>query len=218
MEPVNSLIDRIDAEFSAAEKRANQLKTHHIKEFQDRQQRLEGFEQTLEELRDVWRPRLEALAQKFGQRVDLLPVVEPGRRSASFEFKSELARIKLRFSVAPDAQVQNLVLNYDLDIVPILMKFDSHDELQLPLDAIDKVALASWIDDRIVSFVHTYLSLHENEYYLQDHMVEDPVAKVRFPKYAAGATLEAEGKKYYFIDEATRQEFQKKQANHGQKA
>jgi YHS domain-containing protein len=43
-------------------------------------------------------------------------------------------------------------------------------------------------------------------------MVEDPVANVRFPKYAAGATLEVQGKTYYFIDETTRQEFQKRQA------
>jgi YHS domain-containing protein len=43
-------------------------------------------------------------------------------------------------------------------------------------------------------------------------MVEDPIAKVRFPKYAAGATLEVEGKTLYFIDEATLREFQQKQA------
>ena len=55
-----------------------------------------------------------------------------------------------------------------------------------------------------------YLALHENHYYLQDHMVEDPVAKVRFPKFAAAAKLEQNGKTFYFIDESTLREFEKR--------
>jgi YHS domain-containing protein len=204
-------MDRIDAEFAAANQRVEQIKTQRVQEFEGRQQRLEKFGQVLEGLREVWRPRLEALAQKFGERVDVHPHVEPGRRSASFAFQSDLARIDLRFAVAPDPDVRNLVFSYDLEIIPILMKFDSHDETEFPLDAVDKTALGKWFDDRIVSFVKTYLSLHENQYYLKAHMVEDPIAKVKFPKYAAGATLEVDGKTLYFIDDSTRQEFQAQQ-------
>ena len=72
--------------------------------------------------------------------------------------------------------------------------------------------LHKWIDDRLVQFVQTYLSLHENQYYLKEHMVEDPVAHVRFPKFAAGATLESGGKTHYFIGEETRRAFQEQQA------
>ncbi len=75
---------------------------------------------------------------------------------------------------------------------------------------IDDAAVAKWIDDRIVDFVRTYVSLHENEYYLKDFMVEDPVAHVRFPKFAAGTTLESNGKTVYFIGEETRREFEKR--------
>jgi YHS domain-containing protein len=154
---------------------------------------------------------LEALARVFGQRVDVQPHVEPGRRSGTFEFKSELAQIKLTFSVSPDADVRKLVFSYDLHILPILMKFDSHQEIEFPLGAVDEAALAKWLDDRIVSFVATYLSLHENEYYLKGHMVEDPIAKISFPKYAAGATLEVAGRTYYFVDETTQKQFQQQQ-------
>jgi YHS domain-containing protein len=87
------------------------------------------------------------------------------------------------------------------------MKFDSHNEIEFPLDAVDKEAVANWIDVRIVSFVQTYFSLYENQFYLQEQMVEDPIARMRFPKYAAGATLEKGGKTYYFINEETRREF-----------
>jgi hypothetical protein len=211
MAAVNSLMDRLEAEFASANDRVKSYKEQQVEAFQGRQQRLEQFDKLLGQLREIWRPKLDALAQKFGERVDVRPTVEPGRRSANFEFQSELARIDLRFGVMPDPEVKNVVFTYDLRIIPILMKFDSHDEIEFPLEAVNQAALAKWIDDRIVSFVKTYLSLHENQYYLKDHMVEDPVAKVKFPKYAAGATLEAGGKTLYFIDESTRREFEQKQ-------
>ena len=91
------------------------------------------------------------------------------------------------------------------------MKFNSHEQAEWPLDAIDRQAIANWVDDRLVDFVKTYLSLHENEYYLKEHMVEDPIAGLRFPKFAAGTSIEWEGKTYYFIGDETRREFEAKQ-------
>ena len=209
MTATTNLMERIDAEFAAADAREKQFMTQREQEFKDRQQRLAKLDQLFAELPSVWRPRLEALAKKFGDRVNVRPQVEPGRRSGTFEFQSELAKINLRFSAAPDPEVRNLVVSYDLDILPILMKFERHSEIAFPLDAVDQDALARWLDDRIVDFVKTYILLHENQYYLKDHTVEDPIAKVRFPKYAAGATLEHSGTKYYFLNEATCRDFQR---------
>jgi YHS domain-containing protein len=39
-------------------------------------------------------------------------------------------------------------------------------------------------------------------------MVEDPVARIRFPKFAAAATLARKGDKFYFISEETRRAFE----------
>jgi YHS domain-containing protein len=39
-------------------------------------------------------------------------------------------------------------------------------------------------------------------------VVEDPVAGVRFPRFAAGATTEWNGKVYYFIGDETLRDFQ----------
>ena len=144
MVTASSLTERIDAEFSAADKHLEQFRKQQVQEYQDRQKRLERFEQTtLDELRTIWESRLDVLARKFGQRMDVHPTVEPGRRSVTLEFQSSLARIQLRFSAAPDAEVRKLVVCYDVDILPILMKFDSHDELELPLDAINRRSLPS---------------------------------------------------------------------------
>src|SRR5262249_39817850 len=95
-------------------------------------------------------------------------------------------------------------------IIPVLIRFNPHAELEFPLDAVDKEAVAKWMDDRIVEFVQTYFSLGENDIYLKDYMVEDPIAHVRFPKFAAAASLEWQAQKHYFISEETRQEFAKR--------
>lgn len=208
MSDINALIARIESEFSAGDKRLKDLQAKKVSEYQARLERTSKLEKTFEILRDVWRPRLEALVQKFGDRVMVKPTLTPSRRDATFHFKSKLAAVTLVFSAATDADVNNIVLSYDLRIIPVFMQFDSHSVLEMPLDNIDREKVANWIDDRIVSFVKTYMTLHETEQYWKDHVVTDPIAKVEFPDFAAAAVVEHEGKKYYFIGEETRRQFE----------
>jgi YHS domain-containing protein len=209
MSDVSSLMGRIDAEFSALDEKLKRAQAEQVHEHQERQKRLELFGKLVDELRGIWGPSLDALAKKFGDRVKVAPRVTPSSREATFEFQSNLAQVRLKFSAWADRDVRNITFASDLQIVPVLMKFDAHSEREFPLDAVDRKALGGWIDDRIISFVHTYLALHENDYYLKEHMVEDPVAHVRFPKFAAAATLEHQGKTYYFASEESRKEFAK---------
>jgi YHS domain-containing protein len=104
-----------------------------------------------------------------------------------------------------------MILDYDLKIVPILMKFDSNSTLELPLAAFDERAAITWLEDRLVNFVHSFVELNKNQHYLNDQMVEDPVARVRLPKVVARETLDWEGRTYYFISAQTRDEFEKRQ-------
>jgi YHS domain-containing protein len=212
MPDVATLLNRIDAEFSALDEKIKRAQGEQLQEHHERQDRLAAFEKELEALPAVWKPRLEALIQRFGDRAKVTPRVDSSSRAATMDFQSELARIRLRLSAATDHEIRKLILNYDLEILPVLMQFDLHKQAEWPLERIDKQAIGDWVDDRIVDFVKTYLSLHENEYYLKEHMVKDPVAGVRFPKFAAAATAEWGGKTYYFIGDETRREFE---ASHG---
>jgi YHS domain-containing protein len=207
MPEVDDLARRIDAEFAASAEKLKQFQARKVEEYHGREERLGQFGRLCDELRGVWAPRLEALARRFGKEVTLTPKVTPSQREATFAFQSKLARIELKFTVSTDPEVRRLVLDYHLEIIPILMRFDAHRQVEYPLDAVDRAAAAQWIDDRIVDFVRTYLALHENEYYLKDHMVEDPIAGVRFPSLAASGKLGWKGKTYYFIDDNTRREF-----------
>jgi YHS domain-containing protein len=212
MGDVSNLKTRIDAELSELDDKIKHAQSEKMQEHRDRQERLKAFEQRLETLPDVWKPRLEALVERFGDRVKANPHIASSSREVSLDFQSDLARIRLRFSATTDQDVRKLILNYDLEIIPVLMQFDSHRVAEWPLDAIDEQAIGQWVDDRIIEFVKTYLSLHENEYYFKDHMVVDPVAGVRFPKFAAAATVEWEGKTYHFMGDDTRRQFE---AEHG---
>lgn len=210
MADVTVLASRIDAEFAAVEKQIKEFQSQQVQDYQGRQQRLELFTKACDQLRSAWQPRLEALAKKFGDKVLVTPTVTPTGREATFQFRSPLADIVLRFSASTDYEVRNLVLDYDLHILPVLLKFESHVRAEFPLEAIDADAVARWIEDRIVDFVKTFLSLNQNEHYLKPHMVVDPISGTRFPKYAAAAKLDWQGSTYYFIGEATRLEFAKK--------
>ena len=204
-----SLAGRIDAEFSAVQEKVKKLHAEVAEESKQRQKRLEQLGRVFNELREIWRPRLELLVNKFGDRVQTTPRIVPSTREVTFKFESRLARVSLRLSASTDRDVRNLILSYDLEILPVLMRYNPHAEVEFPLDAVDQEAVAKWVEDRIVEFVQTYLSMGENEIYLKEYMVEDPVAHVRFPSMAAAATLEWQGKKIYFISEETRREFEK---------
>lgn len=210
MADIASLMDRIETEFAQAERQIKEFQTQKVEEFHGRQQRLELFAKVCDQLRDTWRPRLDALAKKFGDKVQVTPTITPSGREAKFQFNTPLANVILRFSATTDADVRDLVLDYDLHILPILMKFESHVRTEFPLEKVDPEAVANWIDDRLVDFVKVFLSLHQNDLYLKDHMVMDPIASTRFPKYCAAAKLEWEHQNFYFISEETRDEFAKK--------
>jgi hypothetical protein len=209
MPELNDLACRIDAELSAISERVAERPAERAEDGRQRQQSLARLAEAFEQLRDVWRPRLELLVRKLGDHVHATGHIVPTNREATFELQSGLARVRLRFSALTDRDVTTLVLCYDLDIVPSLMRFDSHAELGVPLDAVDVDAVARWVDDRIVQFVQTYATLIENEVSLKDYMVEDPVAHVRFPAEAAAASLEWGDKRHYFITDDSRREFER---------
>jgi YHS domain-containing protein len=209
MSDVNDLVARIEGAFSAVKDKAKERQQQELKQFQERQKMFQEYEKTQVKVVEVAKPRLEALAKRAGERVSVTPSVSETRRSARFEFRDQKAHMTLIFSVAPDRDLKQAVVEYDLRIVPVLWKYDSHAQFNVPIGAFDAKGLAKWLDDRIVAFVELYVQIHESEIVDKAEYVEDPIAKVKFPKFAAGATLEHGGQTHFFIDETTRAEFAK---------
>jgi YHS domain-containing protein len=207
MSDVSELARRIDGALAAVKEKAQQQVQERLQEHQERQGLLKEYEKAQAKIVETAKPRLEALAKRAGERAKVTPAVSQTRRAASFEFKSPKAQIVLTFSVAPDQQVKRAVVESDLKVVPVLWKFDSHSEFSTPIANVDTDGLTKWLDDRILSFVSLFAEIHESEIFDKAEMVEDPVAKISFPKFAAGATLDHGGKTYFFIDEKTKAEF-----------
>lgn len=210
MGDVSELAKRIDAALSGVKEKAQHQMQQRLQEHQDRQAMLKEYEKAQARIVEIAKPRLEALAKRAGDRVKVTPTVSQTRRAATFEFKSAKALMTLTFSVAPDQELKRAVVECDLKVVPVLWKFDSHSEFSTPIANIDTAGLTKWLDDRILSFVDLFIQVHEGEIFEKAEMVEDPVAKISFPKFAAGATLEQGGKTYFFIDEKNKAEFAKK--------
>ena len=167
MPDINSLASRIDAEFSAVEQVVKKLQSQQAEQQAQREKRLERLNKVFDELQNAWRPRLELLVKKFGDRVQATPRIVPSTREVTFEFQSRVARVRLKLSALTDRDVEKVVLSYDLDIIPVLMRFKNHAEIEFPLEGVDKEAATQWLDDRIVEFVQTYFSMGESEIYLK---------------------------------------------------
>jgi YHS domain-containing protein len=124
--------------------------------------------------------------------------------------------VTLSFEVFPDQDVSHVRLECSQDIVPVVVvRYNKQSVLGFPLDAVSEEAVIQWFDERILTFVKTYLTIVRQDAdlreHLKDQLVEDPVAEIRFPKYLAASTLERDGRTFYFVDEETRREFEKQQ-------
>lgn len=207
MRDVNDLTARIDGAITAAKDEVKRQQQERLQAHTERQKLLKEYETVQAWVVEIAKPRLEALAKRAGERASVRPSVSQTRRAARFEFHSPKAHMTLTFSVAPDLPVNNAVVEYDLKIIPVLWHFEPHAEFSTPIAAFDADGLTRWLDDRIVQFVELYVRINEGEIYDKAEYVEDPVAHVTSPKFAAGATLDHGGKTYFFIDDGMKAEF-----------
>lgn len=211
MAELNDLESRLDAEFAEFEQGIEKFQTNAQTDYEARESRFhELFVPAANRIVELARPRLQLLVERFKNRVNVHPVMTEHLREVTLKFDSPLARIHLTFRLSHDENVRNLVLDQELEILPLLIKFDPHASLAMPVDKIDEHELEKWFDERIIAFVKTAKEMHQNQNYLKGHLVMDPVAGVQLPKFAAKATLEADGNTYYFISDETFNEFQRR--------
>jgi hypothetical protein len=210
MAETTTLGQRIQAEFEASAQRKKSAEQDRAKEASQREQGLAAFEKACEDLKAVWRPRLEAFAARFGDQIKVAPAITPSQRQVKMVFLTGMASMDLSLTAAPSPDLTKIVLEYDLLIVPMFFDYERHARMETPLGAIDKAAIGKWIDDRLISCVRAYLAMQDNDAYVQRAMVEDPMTKARFLPAEAKATLQHAGRTLYFATEASMQEYKQK--------
>jgi YHS domain-containing protein len=214
MTDVNTLISRIDEELEADVKRQKAAWAEVARTNRERGPRLRRYEETAKHLIELLRPRLAAFVERFKAVVKMEPTVREHTRAMTLTFAATITKVTLIFEVFPDEDVSHLRLECTQEIIPVVVPYDKQSVLEFPLDAVQDEAAVQWFDDRVVAFVKAYMAVMSQDAALREHLkdqfVEDPVAKIRFPKYLASSTLERDGRTYYFVDEETRREFDKR--------
>jgi len=158
---------------------------------------------------DIIDSRMEKLASFF-DNANLLERHEAGKHCRVCLFKHSdryPASVRLTLAVAHDAEIENLLLVYDLDILPIFFKFNGHDQAAFSLDDPNQEQIAGWVDEKILAFVDAYLQLEQTDQYQRSNLVTDPVCGMRFRKSIATAETEHAGHTYFFCSQVCLEKF-----------
>jgi YHS domain-containing protein len=207
------LASRLEAVAEEARGRAQAFQAKAESSRQEVQDRFRKFLPIAERIVAMAREKLGHLKDrlKFDVTPSKVQTEQFYLRSVTLDLKTEMAGVlKVGFRLTHDSDVRNILLDYNLDIVPVFFRFNPHSRLEMPLEAYDEAAVGRWLDDRVVEFANTYMEMLSTKQYQERVMVSDTVAGINFPKYFAAATLDHDGKTYYFISEETRREFAKR--------
>ena len=96
----------------------------------------------------------------------------------------------------------------ELNILPVLMEYNRNSEALFLLEG-DNEALSSWVEDRILEFVDTYLRLETHPLYQKDNTVIDIVCGMHIPFTAATGSVVRDGRTFYFCSEHCKEAFLK---------
>jgi YHS domain-containing protein len=213
MTDISALINRIDQEIAAEVQRQKAGRVELLQDNRERGLRLQRYESEAKHIIGLVKPRLDAFIERFKAVVKTEVMVREHTRAVNLTFAATVANATLRFEVFPDRDVNHIRLECTQEIIPVLVRHDRQSVLEFPLGGVQDDAVVQWFDDRIVAFVKAYVALVRQDEalrgQLKDEFVEDPVARIQFPKYLASSTLERDGRTYYFVDEETRREFEK---------
>jgi YHS domain-containing protein len=213
MPTTDALKTRLDAEFAAAQEQVRRKGEESARANETARQRFETFAQVRDKIRELAEPRLQQLRERFPDG-KMEPVRSAQGGSVTLRLDSGLARMTLSFGLSHDGMVTKVFLDYDLEVIPVFVAFDPHDRLEIALEAPDYEQIARWMDNRVVAFAQTYLAVQFAKQYEGENIVEDPVARISFPKVLAQSSLAYQGKTYHFVSAKTRQAFEKDPASY----
>ena len=207
---VDAFVERLDAEVSTARQRVRSLQTKAAKAFAGQEQRFIDFITVADRVHAILLPRLKAFTKVdvFKNIVQFVSLEGKGLDVRAFHGRTTTlsvplsdecpANVQLSFRHGHDGPVENAIMDYRLEILPIFFKFDSHDQLIIPISNPNEDAIAGWIEDKLVGFTQSFFELHFHNEYQKKRLTTDPVMSIQFPKAYAAGKKEYQGRTYYF--------------------
>ena len=218
---VDGLVERLGAEVAAATERIHVLQTDAAKAFIGQEQRFMHFIALAERIHAIMQPRIEAFTKvnvfkdlTQNVRLELRGPEERGfhGRTTTLSVPSSDAcsgKVELSFHLGHDGPIENAIIDYRLEILPIFIEFESHDQLVIPIDNPSEDAIAAWIDNKLVGFTRTYFEMYFTEQYQKQSFEMDPVMNIRFPRAFAAGKKDYQGRTYHFYTKDALQAFEK---------
>ena len=210
MGDLQSLEEQIQQRLKSVKEKERLQQMQLEAEIKESEKRLAQFDQLTNELMtSIIEPRMEKLVSFFNN-AELLERNEAGTHSCVCQFHHTdryPASVTLTLSVAHDQTVDNLLFEYDLDILPKYFTFKGHDQALFPMDNPNHAQVADWINKKILAFVDVYLQLEKTEQYHQNLVVTDPVCGRKLNKRNAVAESVYADRTYYFCSDRCHEEF-----------
>jgi YHS domain-containing protein len=210
MSDLSQLERQIKEKLAAHQELCLSQHNHHAERMHEMDERHRRYDATADHLvRDIIRPRLEILSRQF-DNAELAPTDTLNRHTCIATFKKTSrfpANTKLELSVSRDGQWENVCLLYKLSILPVFFQFNGQDQTILPLDRVEDEQVATWVDDKITSFLDAYLRLETLNQYQEANLVTDPVCNMRINRVFAPAQAEYRGQTYHFCLAECRKKF-----------
>jgi YHS domain-containing protein len=210
MNDLSDLERRIEERLASQQEQARQRYNHQAERMHEWEQRHKRYTALADHLvSEVIRPRLEKLARHF-DNAELLCGDQTGRHQYVCAFKHTHrypATAKLELAISRDGLAEHVLLLYNLSILPVFFPFKEKDQLSVPLDQVNEAQVATWFDEKILTFLDTYLRLEIVDQYQSENQTIDPVCGMSVNKLYAPAQAEHQGQTYYFCIPECKEKF-----------
>jgi YHS domain-containing protein len=155
-------------------------------------------------------PKLQTLA---GMLPNAMPLARAGvAHQAVLAFRQTddfPADVHVEVGVTPDPGIERARVVFVASIIPILMDYEREGVFECGLEAPDAEGVAAFLDQRIVLFVEDYLRIQDPATpYQRDRLVTDPVCGMTLRRAEAAASMEHDGRPYYFCVPECRDRFE----------
>ncbi len=216
----NDLKRRLHAEVTVSMEHIQKLRDAAARSFFGSEKNLSRFRTVADQIQSILTPRLEVLANLdalTGSKILSSPAAndeEIGNFHSQtttftppFSYRCP-ANVQLSFHLRHDQMIENALLEFRLEIIPIFLKFDKKDELSVALDAPNGEEIGKWIDEKLIGFTRTFFEITFHDEYQKRHRVTDPVMKIQFPRAFAFGDVTHEKTKYYFYTQESLKRFE----------
>ena len=216
MTEIDEFKAQLRGEAEAARERIREIQDQAAAQFREMQANYAIFRDLSHRIQEAIRPWVEVFAESLP---DVTPVVtERDFGPAGQVFHGVFvtfsiprgercpANIELRFGL--DAELESLILFYGLEIVPVFIEFERHDQIALPLGPSSIGTAVEWFQQKALAFTKTYVNLFFKTEYQKGSEVPDVVLGRTFPRAFAKGQSEYCGVTYHFLTEESQRAFE----------